>query len=211
MKNCITVLLFLVLSISGFAQSLDGSWNGKMTTPNGDMDLTFTFKVNGDSLNGNVNSNMGTLQIENGKIDGNKFTFDVDVNGQAIHHTGVLDSNVVKLTLPFSDQPMILSRVSEASKIDGKWIGTINGPQGETEITYTFKVDGDSLTGADSSSMGQIELTNGKVKGNDFSFDIEVNGMKISHECKYLDNDTIDMIANVMDQKMNVKLTRAAK
>ncbi len=211
MKTCITVLLFLALSITGLAQNLDGSWKGKMSTPNGDMDLTFTFKVDADSLTGNVESNMGTLPIVNGKVDGNKFTFDVDVNGQVIHHTGVLDSNEVKLTLPFSDQPMILSRVSEGTKIDGKWTGTINGPQGETQLYFTFKVDGDKLAGSDSSSMGNTDISNGVVKGNEFSFDIEMNGMKISHECKYMDNDTIDMVANVMDQKMDMKLTRAAK
>ena len=208
MKAYIIVLLLFVFTFTCNAQNLNGSWKGVMNTPNGDMELTFTFKVNADSLSGNVASQMGTLPLEKGKINGNEFSFDVDVNGQVIHHTGVLGSNKVKLTLPFGDQPMVLKRVVEESKINGTWVGKVSGPQGETELTFTFKVDGDTLTGKDSSAMGDIDLTNGIVKGNDFSFDVELNGMKISHKCKYLDDDTIDVNADVMDQKVNMKLTR---
>ncbi len=209
MKTCFTVLLLLVLIAAGKAQSLDGSWKGEMRGPNGSMQLIFTFKVNADSLNGNVSSEMGTLPIENGKVNGNKFSFDVDVNGQTIHHTGVLDSGIVKLKLPFTEQPIVLNRVNEKSQIDGKWIGTVSGPQGEMELTFTFKVKGDSLTGTDSSSFGVINLTNGIVHGNDFSFDVDLNGMVISHQCKYLPGDSIGVKANVMDQKVVMKLTRA--
>ena len=208
MKTSITVFLLFILFITGNAQNLDGSWKGKMSTPNGDMDLIFTFKVDGDTLSGNVTSEMGTLPIENGKINGNEFSFDVDVNGQVINHTGVLDSNVVKLSLPWADQPMELSRVCKKSKINGKWIGIVNGPQGEMELTFTFKVNGDTLTGTDSSSLGVIDLTNGTVNGNDFSFDVDLNGMIISHKCKYLIGDTIDVVADVMDQKVVMKLTK---
>jgi hypothetical protein len=211
MKTIITVLLLLVVSIVSNAQTLDGSWKGKFSGPNGDMDLVFTFKVNADTLNGDVTSEMGSIPIENGKINGNDFTFDVNVNGQVINHTGVLDGDTVKLSMPFGDQVMELSRVKEESKINGKWIGNISSPQGEMELTFTFKVDGDKLTGSDTSPMGETELSNGVVNGNDFSFDVDTGGMVIQHKCKYLDDDTIDVIANVMDQEINMKLTRATQ
>ena len=211
MKTTFTILLLLVLSIISNAQTLDGSWKGKFSGPNGDMDLVFTFKVNADSLNGDVTSEMGSIPIENGKITGNDFSFDVNVNGQVISHTGVLDGDTVKLSMPFGDQVMVLSRVQEESKIDGKWIGNISSPQGDMELTFTFKVDGDTLTGKNSSAMGENELTNGIVNGNEFSFDVDTGGMVIKHKCKYLDDDTIDVIAIVMDNEMNMKLTRVIK
>jgi hypothetical protein len=211
MKTIITVLLLFVVSLASNAQTLDGSWKGKFSGPNGDMDLVFTFKVNADTLNGDVTSEMGSLPIENGKINGNDFTFDVNVNGQVINHTGVLDGDTVKLSMPFGDQVMELSRVKEESKINGKWIGTVSGPQGDMELTFTFNVDGDTLTGSDTSPMGETELSNGVVNGNDFSFDVDTGGMVIQHKCKYLDDDTIDVIANVMDQEINMKLTRATQ
>jgi hypothetical protein len=208
MKTIITVLLLLVVCIASNAQTLDGSWKGKFSTPNGDMELVFTFTVNADTLNGDVTSEMGSLPIENGKINGNDFTFDVNVNGQVISHTGVLDGDTVKLSMPWGDQLMELSRVKEESKINGKWIGKVNGPQGEMELTFNFNVDGDKLTGSDTSPMGEIELTNCVIDGNDFSFDVDTGGMVIKHKCKYLDDDTIDVIANVMDNEMNMKLIR---
>jgi len=211
MKTIITVLLLMVVSVASNAQTLDGSWKGKFSGPNGDMNLVFTFKVTADTLNGDVTSEMGSLPIENGKINENNFTFDINVNGQVINHTGVLDGDTVKLSMPFGDQVMELSRVKEESKINGKWIGVVSNPQGDMELTFTFKVDGDTLTGTDSSSIGVIELTNGTVNGNDFSFDVDLQGMTINHKCKYLDDDTIDVIANVMDQEMDMKLTRVTQ
>ncbi len=220
MKTCITVLLLFVLSLAVNAQSLDGNWKGKFTGPNGDMDLTFTFKVDADSLTGSVASEMGTLQLENGKVNGNNFSFDINVNGNVISNTGVLDGDTVKLSSPRRDQPMILTRVAEEanaateeanSKIDGKWLGKVSGPQGDIDLVYTFKVDGNKITGADSSAMGSIDLTNGVVNGNDFSFDVEVQGMTISHKCKYLPDGTIDVKADVNGQEMAMKLTRAAQ
>ena len=208
MKTYINVLLLFMLSITGNAQNLDGSWKGEMNGPNGEMELIFSFKVNADSLSGNVKSNMGTLPLENGVVNGNKFSFDVDVNGRIIHHTGILDSGIVKLNLPWTEEPIVLNKIVEESPIDGKWIGMVRGPQGDLELTFTFKVNGDTLIGTDSSSIGVIELTNGKVNGNDFSFDIDLNGMKISHNCKYIANDTIDVVADAMDREINMNLTR---
>jgi hypothetical protein len=61
------------------------------------------------------------------------------------------------------------------------------------ELTFTFKMDGDKLTGKNSSVMGEIDLTNGVVNGNDFSFDVDLQGMIINHKCKYLADDSIEV------------------
>lgn len=104
-----------------------------------------------------------------------------------------------------------LSSINAESKIEGKWLGKISGPQGEFELTFTFKVEGDSLKGSSASSMGEIELTNGVVNGNSFSFDVDVQGMTITHKCTYLSDDTIEDKVTVNDQEMVMKLTRAAQ
>ena len=211
MKTYITFLLLLVLTVAGNAQKLDGNWKGKMITPNGDMELLFTFKVDADSLSGNVTSDMGSIPLENGKVNGNEFSFDVNVNGEIYNNKGVLDGDTVKLSLSRMEQILVLSRVKEESKIDGKWVGKIDNPQGEFELTFTFKVDGNTLTGKSTTPMGDMELTNGVVNGNDFSFDVDAGGMVIKHNCKYLDDDVIEVKVNVMDQDMVMKLTRAAQ
>ncbi len=211
MKTFAAILLLLAVSLTANAQKLDGKWKGTMKGPNGDFELTFTFKVIGDSLGGDVTSQMGTIPLEKGKVNGNEFSFDVNVNGQVFSNAGILEGDNVKLKSPGMEQAMELSRVVEESKINGVWSGKVSSPQGDMELTFTFKVDGDKLTGKNSSAMGEIDLTNGVVNGNDFSFDVDMNGMTISHKCKYLPDDTIEVKANVMDQEMVMKLTRATK
>jgi hypothetical protein len=221
MRAITAVLLLFVINITCNAQKLDGSWKGKMTGPNGEMNLLFTFTVNGDSLKGSVTSDMGTLPLVNGKVKGNDFSFDINVNDMVISDKGVLQGDIVKLTGAGMEEPMVLNRVkndaksdvkSDAksdAKIEGKWLGKVSSPQGEFEMTFTFKVDGNKLTGKSSSAMGDTDLSNGVVNGNEFSFDIDMQGMKITHKGKYLDDGTIDLKVNVNDQDMAMKLTRA--
>jgi len=208
MKTFIAVLMILLGSMVVDAQKLDGTWKGTRSGPNGDFELTFTFKVKGDSLGGEVASQMGSMPLQNGKIHDNQFSYDININGQTFSSTGVLEGDVVKITGSRRPEPMILHRVKEDSKINGAWLAKVQGPQGDMELTFTFKVDGNKLVGTDSSAMGSIPLTNGVVQGNEFSFDIEMQEMKISHKCKYLDDDSIEMKANVMEQDMIIKLKR---
>lgn len=80
--------------------------------------------------------------------------------------------------------------VSLASKIDGKWKTTFNG---DMELTFTFKVVGDTvLTGTVSSQMGDMPITNGKVKGDEFTFDVDMQGSPINHICR-VEGDVIKM------------------
>lgn len=79
------------------------------------------------------------------------------------------------------------------SGIDGTWIGKMDSPNGPVEITYNFNVEEDTLTGTVEGGMGEIEILNGKVDGNEFSFDTQFNGTTISHECELQDDDKIAM------------------
>ena len=80
--------------------------------------------------------------------------------------------------------------VCSASKIDGKWKTSMENGM---ELTFTFKVVGDTvLTGTVSSEIGDMPIVNGKVKGDDFSFDVEMQGSHIGHKCK-LEGEVIKM------------------
>jgi hypothetical protein len=83
---------------------------------------------------------------------------------------------------------------SFAAEIDGKWKTTMTPPGGGEgmEITFTFKTDGEKLSGTVDTQMNEIEFTNGKINGKEFSFDVDVNGMIIKHKCT-INGDTIKM------------------
>lgn len=89
MKRIILISLLLTFCLFNTvdASNIDGKWKGKMKSPDGDMELTFNFKVvKTDSLTGTVQGPMGEMNISNGKVNDNTFTFDVDANGMSIHH-----------------------------------------------------------------------------------------------------------------------------
>jgi hypothetical protein len=65
----------------------------------------------------------------------------------------------------------LLVAVAYAAGIDGKWTSEFKTPNGETRTTtYTFKADGEKLTGTVSGRMGETAITEGKINGNEISF-----------------------------------------
>lgn len=102
MKRIIAVLTFLVLGTFQYcsAQALDGKWQGQMQGPDGAMTMFFNFKVVADSLTGTVESPMGALPISNGKINGEKFSFDVSFNEMTIRHQCTLMTDSISMKLP---------------------------------------------------------------------------------------------------------------
>ena len=80
-----------------------------------------------------------------------------------------------------------------ATDINGKWNGKMQGPNGEMELVFVFKVTGEVLTGTVEGPMGEMALTNCKMNGNEFSFDVDAGDMTIGHKCKILADGTISM------------------
>jgi hypothetical protein len=62
-----------------------------------------------------------------------------------------------------------------AADVTGKWTAQVAGRDGQTrEQTFTFKADGDKLTGTVSGMMGgeDVEIKEGTAKGDDIAFSI---------------------------------------
>ncbi|HVG13470.1 MAG TPA: hypothetical protein VM935_00880 [Chitinophagaceae bacterium] len=93
MKFVLT-LLFLFGGLMCFAQNkIDGNWKGTRETPNGTFEINYTFKVEGDVLNGTWKTQFGEAKLEKGKVDGKKFSFTVSFNEMTINNTGELISD----------------------------------------------------------------------------------------------------------------------
>lgn len=62
-----------------------------------------------------------------------------------------------------------------AADVSGTWKGTADTPNGKTERTFVFKVNGNTLTGETSSDMlGKSTIEDGKIDGDNISFTITV-------------------------------------
>ena len=112
MKRALSFLsLFAVLALTlsatrAFAATdVTGSWTADMTSPDGNsFQLSFTFKQDGVKVTGSVQGPQGDpIEISNGKVDGDKFTFDVSFNGVTIAHEGTVSGDEIKLTTKPSD------------------------------------------------------------------------------------------------------------
>ena len=58
-----------------------------------------------------------------------------------------------------------------AADVTGKWTGDVPGRGGEAApSTFTFKQEGDKLTGSMTGPQGEIALQDGKVAGDQLSF-----------------------------------------
>jgi hypothetical protein len=72
-----------------------------------------------------------------------------------------------------------------ATDVTGTWTGEIKSPDGSAgfQISFTFKQDGDKITGAVQGAQGDpIAISEGKVDGDKITFKVAFNGMTISHE-----------------------------
>jgi hypothetical protein len=63
-----------------------------------------------------------------------------------------------------------------AADVAGKWTAQVAGRDGQSrEQTFTFKVDGDKLTGSVSGMGGDTEIADGTVKGDAIAFTVVRN------------------------------------
>jgi hypothetical protein len=78
----------------------------------------------------------------------------------------------MKLRIAFAVPALVLgfALAALAADISGQWTATFSTQVGEQHYTYTFKVDGEKLTGTAKSDDGTSEIQNGVVKGDDVSF-----------------------------------------
>jgi hypothetical protein len=102
MKKLFSIVAGLAMTLSAataLAADVTGTWTASTQTPNGDFQLTFTFKQDGANLTGSVQGPGGDpITISNGKVDGDKFTFDDSFNGITIHHECTVNGDEIKMT-----------------------------------------------------------------------------------------------------------------
>jgi hypothetical protein len=103
--------LFLAAAAPAFAADIDGKWAGSIDSPNGQINVGFTFKADGAKLTGTTTGPDGAeVAIKDGKIEGNNVTFKVslDFGGMPLelNYKGVMAGTDMKLTIDFMGMPI---------------------------------------------------------------------------------------------------------
>jgi hypothetical protein len=103
-------LILIVTAILGFsmmalaAEDATGSWKAAIETPNGTQTQTFALKLDSGKVTGTVGSEMlGSLQIAEGRMEGDKISFSVSTDFGVIRYAGTVSGDTMKLTIAVGD------------------------------------------------------------------------------------------------------------
>ncbi len=77
--------------------------------------------------------------------------------------------------------------VTLAADVNGSWKASVPGRDGQTfDLTFTFKADGEKLTGTAGSRMGETNISDGKIAGDNITFKLKLefqgNAVVINYE-----------------------------
>jgi len=101
---CSALVIIVFCAIAAFAVDLTGNWSRTSKGPNSeDFSLDLKLKQEGTTLTGTVTGPDGNaIDITDGKVDGDKMSFNVSVNNMTILHEGVVKGdNEIALTAKF--------------------------------------------------------------------------------------------------------------
>jgi len=81
-----------------------------------------------------------------------------------------------------------------AADVAGTWKASVETPNGNFENTFVFQVDGAKLTGTSANQMmGETAISDGKVEGDDLTFNVVVtrdgNEFKLAYKGKVTGNE----------------------
>ncbi|MDR7129466.1 hypothetical protein J2X69_001803 [Algoriphagus sp. 4150] len=112
-KLSMLCVALMIVGMTAYAQSdITGKWKATLSGPQGEMELTFNYKVDNETLTGTIASQMGEIPLENGKVEAGKFSYDFAIQDMTMSHTGELISED-ELKVVSQRGEMKLTRVKE--------------------------------------------------------------------------------------------------
>ena len=122
---------------------------------------------------------------------------------------------MIKKTLATAFMVMAMTVISFAGDITGNWTGKV---MDQFEVGYTFKVDGEKLSGSSKGPDGsETPFKDGTIKGDDLEFTIDIMGSatktkgKIKYDPTDKNKDTVTLTFAVMGNDITLVLNRVVK
>ncbi|WP_339755689.1 hypothetical protein [Algoriphagus aquimarinus] len=88
-KIAMLCFVLLMAGMNAYAQrDITGKWAATLAGPQGEMELIFNYKVDKGIVTGTIGSQMGEIALKNGKIEGEKFSYDFAFQDMTFKHNG---------------------------------------------------------------------------------------------------------------------------
>lgn len=203
MKKLCLLAVISLLALTGLvsAQSVAGEWQATMETPGEPSVSKLTLIQNSEKLSGTLKGQRGEFQIQ-GTIKGKeiKFAYSMNYNGNdvPIAISGVLDGDMIKGTASIANGSYeggwMAKRLggavaaapasSSAVNVTGAWNVEVETQAGSGTPSFTFKQEGEKLTGHYKGQLGEADLT-GTVKGGQIEFSYKLTGGQVEGTVVY--------------------------
>lgn len=202
-KALVVTVIMIVASLFGATSraaqnaNIVGNWDITVESPQGKNTSVLMIKKDGDKLAGVIKGARGERPLESVAVSGSDVTFVMKISFQgqdmAITYKGKVEKDSIKgeadfgglASGPWSAVPHKEGAAAPAAtassapqtggmNITGEWSVTVETSAGSGNPSFTFKQDGETLTGTYKGQFGESPLT-GTVKGPDVKFTIKIN------------------------------------
>jgi hypothetical protein len=205
----VSVFLFLALcAASAVAQSpnVAGTWDVTLTSPQGTFNPQMILKQDGEKISGAMKGQNGETPLE-GTLTGKdiklKYTIKFQDNDLPITLTAAgVDANSMKGTADYGGfaqgdftakragdaaaaaKPAEAAAAAPSANISGAWAFQVESSAGSGSPTFTFKQEGEKLTGQYKGAFGEAPVA-GTVKENKIEFTLKVDAQGQALTIKY--------------------------
>ena len=113
-KKLLAIAAGLFVLAPALAADVDGTWDGLIQTPGGQVEVTCEFELDGNALTGTTTGPDGVaVPIVDGKVEGDEISFaaEFDFGGMPMRaeYAGVVTAEEIKLTMNVMGMPMELT------------------------------------------------------------------------------------------------------
>ncbi len=112
MRKIYVLLLIALLAASAMAADVAGAWKGTLDTPMGAMEMALTLKTDGPAPSGTLNFMNNDSKLEKLVVDGNKISFEINMDFGTMAYAGTFDGDTMNLKLNAmgNEIPVVLKR-----------------------------------------------------------------------------------------------------
>jgi hypothetical protein len=210
----VAILFFALILCAGVvaAQSpnVSGDWDVTLTSPQGTFNIKLNLKQDGEKLTGTVKGDDAAIPVE-GTIKGKDVTLKYSItfqgNNLPITLTASADDKSMKGTADYGGfaqgeytatrpaqasaataaapaKPADSTAAAPAANITGAWAFQVQSSNGTGTPTFTFKQDGEKLTGQYKGAFGEAPVA-GTVKDNKIEFTLKIDAQGQAMTIKY--------------------------